>query len=120
MVQLRQTVWERQAFKTLDRNKFDTDPNFLVENKIFNTATNILVDSEHILNSCYEVHRKLHNCLELRSTRFLASFIPQSINVLNSVTWEHVNCYPSMIELPKWTETETERAWWDAMVQRRC
>ena len=120
MVQLRQTVWERQAFKTLDRNKFDSDPNFLVENKIFNTVTNFLVDSEHILNSCYEVHRKLHNCLELRTTRFLASFIPPSINVLNSMIWEHVNCYPFMIELPKWTETETERAWWDAMVQRRC
>ena len=120
MVQLRQTVWERQAFKTLDRNKFDSDPNFLVENKIFNTVTNFLVDSEHILNGCYEVHRKLHNCLELRTTRFLASFIPPSINVLNSMIWEHVNCYPFMIELPKWTETETERAWWDAMVQRRC
>ena len=72
-----------KLLKPFDRNNFDTDINFLVEHKIFNTATNILVDNEHILNGCYEVHRKLYQLPRIRTTRFLASFIPQSINVLN-------------------------------------
>ena len=72
-----------KLLKPFDRNNFDTDINFLVEHKIFTTATNILVDNEHILNGCYEVHRKLYQLPRIRTTRFLASFIPQSINVLN-------------------------------------
>ena len=72
-----------KLLKPFDRNNFDTDINFLVEHKIFNTATNILVDNEHILNSCCEVHRKLYQLPRVRTTRFLASFIPQSINVIN-------------------------------------
>ena len=72
-----------KLLQPFDRNHFDTDINFLVEHKIFTTATNILVDNEHILNGCYEVHRKLYQLPRIRTTRFLASFTPQSINVLN-------------------------------------
>lgn len=63
-----------------DGNNFDTDYNFLVEHKIFNTATNILVKNEFILNSCYEVPVK-YQLPRMRTTCFLASFIPQSINI---------------------------------------
>ena len=52
--------------------------NFLLEHKTFNTATNISVDSEHILNGCYEAHTKLYQLPRIMSTRFLASVFLQS------------------------------------------
>ena len=72
-----------KLLKSFDRNNFDTDIIFLVEHKIFNTATNILVGDELISNGCYEVHRKLYQLPQIKTTCFLARFIAQSINLLN-------------------------------------
>ena len=65
------------------RIHFYTDINFLVEQKIFNTSSNIIVDNEHILYSCHEVRRKLYIMSRVRTSRFLNSFIPHSIHILN-------------------------------------
>ena len=67
-----------KLLKPFDRNNFDTDIN-----KIFNIAKSVRADNEHILNVCYEVHRKLYQLPRVKTTRFLASFIPRSMKVLN-------------------------------------
>ena len=54
-----------KLLKLCDINNFDTDITFLVERKIFNTATNILVDNEHIWCVAMTCIESFTSCLEL-------------------------------------------------------
>ena len=60
------------------------DCNALVGDKIFSTASNIIESDNHILNECYQSNHKFYKLPKIRCTRFSNSFVPKSINILNS------------------------------------
>ena len=62
---------------------FDADS--LVCRRIENTAKNFINFNTHILNGCYSFGRKSYRMPKIKTERFLCSFIPTSIKVLNDM-----------------------------------
>ena len=69
--------------KPFERNAFNCDIRSLIDDRIFSTAVKFYTDSEHVLNHCYQSNRKYFTSAKCRTTRFLNSFIPYSIRLLN-------------------------------------
>ena len=73
-----------KLLKNFSRNGYVFDCNALVDDKIFSTASNIIESDNHILSECYKSNRKFYRLPKIRCTRFSNSFVPKSINILNS------------------------------------
>ena len=79
------TVKERtKLLKHFDRNNFAVDMNTFVTGRINKLANNIIRSDNHILNDCYSCPRTQYLLPRVRTNRFLQSFIPMSIKVLNN------------------------------------
>jgi hypothetical protein len=79
------TVRERtRLFKHFIRNNFSIDITSYVVERIHILATNYANWDEHILNNCYSCPRSQFLLPKVRTSRFLNSFIPVSIRILNN------------------------------------
>ena len=79
------TVKERtKLLKHFDRNNFAVDMDTFVTGRINKLANNIIGSDNHILNDCYSCPRTQYLLPRVRTNRFLQSFIPMSIKVLNN------------------------------------
>ena len=67
-----------------ERNDFYLDANFFVQERVKKAALNFICDQNHVLNSCYETNRNFYRMPRTRTNRFLESFIPFSIQLLNN------------------------------------
>ena len=70
--------------KPFKQRNYDLDINFYLEKCVSKTAMNFITDPTHILHSCYEINRNHYRMPRTRTNRFLDSFIPFSIHVLNN------------------------------------
>ena len=55
-----------------------------VDMSIFNLAQHFIADDRHILRNCYKSNRKYFIMPKTRTSRFLCSFVPFSIRLLNN------------------------------------
>ena len=86
-------MWFRSAtegertklLKLFSRNNFYLDIPMFISERMDKLAASFVPDQNHILNSCYSRSRKYFSMPRVRTKRFLHSFIPQSIQVLNSL-----------------------------------
>ena len=67
-----------------ERNDFYLDANFFVQKRVKKAALNFICDQNHVLNSCYETNRNFNRMPRKHTNRFLESFIPFSIQLLNN------------------------------------
>ena len=67
-----------------ERNDFYLDANFFMQKRVKKAALNFICDQNHVLNSCYETNRNFYRMPRTRTNRFLESFIPFSIKLLNN------------------------------------
>ena len=71
--------------KPFKRNEFYFDIDFYVKMSVTKVANGFINDRDHILNSCYETFRNSFRMPKCKTVRFLSSFIPFSVQVLNGV-----------------------------------
>ena len=69
--------------KPFRRNDFNCDIRSLIDDRIFSSAVTFYSDQDHVLNPCYVSNRKYFTSAKCRITRFLNSFVPYSIRLLN-------------------------------------
>ena len=63
---------------------FYTDMDHFVADRIHKLASNFVEWYDHVLNACYTCPRTQYLLPKIRTNRFLESFIPTSIKVLNN------------------------------------
>ena len=73
-----------KLLKLFDRNNFYTDMDHFVADRIHKLASNFVEWDDHVLNACYTCPRTQYLLPKIRTNRFLESFIPTSIKVLNN------------------------------------
>lgn len=78
------TVNERNMLMAPFSKTYDCDISELISDRIFSTAVDFYRDEEHIFNEHYVPGRRNFLSMKCRTTRFLNSFIPFSIRLLNS------------------------------------
>ena len=79
------TKGERQRLcKNFEKNGYFLDLVNQVNTRIEKTARIFISCDTHILNECYELMRSFYRMPKTRTERFLNSFIPTSIQILNS------------------------------------
>ena len=66
------------------RNDYFFDTKFYVQNSVLKLANNFIYDSHHILHDCYKTNRKFYIMPKTKTNRFLTSFVPFSIKLLNN------------------------------------
>ena len=66
------------------RNDYFFDTKFYVQNSVLKLANNFIYDSHHILHDCYKTNRKFYRMPKTKTNRFLTSFVPFSIKLLNN------------------------------------
>ena len=77
------TAKERSRLLSPFSTSYSCDIPNLISERIFSTAVNFINDEEHIFNKHYVPGRKTFLSAKCRTTRFLNSFIPPSIRLLN-------------------------------------
>ena len=90
----------KRLLKHFNRNNFSVDVDSFVVERIHSIASNYASWDDHILNECYSCPRSQYLLPRIRTSRFLNSFIPTSIKVLNhrAIPWYHCNL--SITKLP--------------------
>ena len=73
----------KRLLKHFNRNNFSVDVDSFVVERIHSIASNYASWDDHILNECYSCPRSQYLLPRIRTSRFLNSFIPTSIKVLN-------------------------------------
>ena len=66
------------------RQSFDLDIEFFISDSIQKLATNFITDVNHILHCCYVKGRSKFITPQTRTNKFLKSFVPCSVQILNS------------------------------------
>ena len=67
------------------RQSFDLDIEFFISDSIQKLATDFITDVNHILHCCYVKGRSKFIMPKTRTNRFLKSFVPRSVQILNSM-----------------------------------
>ena len=66
------------------RNDYFVDTKFYVQNSVLKLANNYIYDGHHSLHDCYKTNRKFCRIPKTKTNRFLRSFVPFSIKLLNN------------------------------------
>jgi hypothetical protein len=73
-----------RLLKLFNQNRFAINMDDFVAQRIYKLATNFIEFNDHILNHCYSCPRSNYIMPKIRTSRFLQSFVPTSIKVLNN------------------------------------
>ena len=66
------------------RNDYFFDTKFYVENSVLKLANTFIYDTHHNLHDCHKTNRKFYKMPKTKTNRFLMSFVPFSIKLLNN------------------------------------